>query len=93
MGGLMVQSKKRSVSLVKSSEQLGEALRRFRKKQKLSQGELAEKAGLTQKTVSIIENEGTGTIKSLMLLLSALELDLKVLERVQKNMNDFEGLY
>lgn len=77
---------------VRSLEQLGNALRRFRKLQKISQVELAKKAGLTQKTISVIERDGKGTIATLLLILSALKLDLNLIERPSKKQDDLDWL-
>ncbi|GEM_PF-6353999 len=81
-------------SHVRSIEQLGNVIKRFRKLQKISQIELAKKAGVTQKTISNIEsNSSKATIGTLLLVLSALKLDLMVIERAQNNIEDLEGLY
>lgn len=79
---------------IRSVEQLGNAIRRFRKLQKISQIDLAKKAGVTQKTISKIESDSSKTtIATLLLVLAALKLDLGISERPKKNQNDLEGLF
>jgi len=79
---------------IRSVEQLGNAIRRFRKLQKISQTDLAKKAGVTQKTISKIESDSSKTtISTLLLVLAALQLDLGISERPKKNQNDLEGLF
>jgi HTH-type transcriptional regulator / antitoxin HipB len=69
---------------VRAPEQLGQALRRWRRKKNLTQHEVAEKAGLTQKTVSQIENGSQAAeIKTIFLICSAMNLELTVRERPQ----------
>lgn len=79
---------------IRSVEQLGSVIRRFRKLQKISQIDLAKKAGVTQKTISKIESDGSKTtIGTLLLILAALKLDLTASERPKKNQDDLEGLF
>ncbi|MEN0058532.1 MAG: helix-turn-helix transcriptional regulator [Bdellovibrio sp.] len=79
---------------VRSIKQLGSVIRRHRKLQKISQIDLAKKAGVTQKTISKIESDASKTtITTLLLILTALNLDLTVTERPVKNQNSLEGLF
>lgn len=79
---------------IRSTEQLGNAIRRSRKLQKISQTELAKKAGVTQKTISKIESDASkANISTMLLILAALKLDLTISERPLKNSNDLEGLF
>lgn len=45
----------------RDSKQLGIAMAHFRKQNKRTQAQLAELAGVLQKTVSTVEREGSGT--------------------------------
>lgn len=78
---------------IRSSEQFGSAIRRFRKLQGLSQVELAKKAGVTQATVSKMENGSkSAEIETLILLFAALNLEIKVSSRSDHKRNALEGL-
>jgi HTH-type transcriptional regulator / antitoxin HipB len=67
---------------IRSASQLGNAIRRLRKLQNISQVELAQKAGLTQATISRLE-KGTQKAEAgtLLLILSALEADMTIAPR------------
>ena len=68
--------------LARSPEQLGNAIRRARKKRGMSQSELGEKAGLRQETISLIENGNPAAkLETILAVLSALDLELEVAER------------
>ena len=68
--------------LARSPEQLGNAIRRARKKRDMSQSELGEKAGLRQETISLIENGNPAAkLETILAVLSALGLELEVVER------------
>lgn len=81
--------------MVRSYEQLGIAIRRIRKLQNLSQSELAQKAGVTQTTISNLERGKTVVeVGTLMLILSALEQDIIVAPRPKaNNRSSLEGLF
>lgn len=80
---------------VRSVEQLGNAIRRIRRLQKLSQIELAKKAGVTQATVSRLEAGVQKTeIHTLLLILAALGSDLRIAARPKTEpKNALEGLF
>ncbi len=68
--------------LARSPEQLGNAIRRARKKHGMSQSELGEKAGLRQETISLIENGNPATkLETILAVISALDLELEIAER------------
>lgn len=80
---------------VRSPAQIGNAVRRLRKIKNLSQTELAQKAGLTQATVSRIEKGNQkAEIHTLLLIFAALDADLAITERTKVDQTDsLEGLY
>lgn len=70
--------------LARSPKQIGSAIQRARKQQKLSQRELGEKAGLWQETISKIETGHSDTkIGTLLAVLTALGLELQVAPRAK----------
>lgn len=67
---------------IRDIKQLGIVISRFRRADKLTQKELAELAGILQKTVSSTESGGTGTkLETLFKLLASLDLELVVQKR------------
>ncbi|MGE0634193.1 MAG: helix-turn-helix domain-containing protein [Pseudobdellovibrionaceae bacterium] len=79
----------------RSFENLSNAVRRIRKLRGLSQVELAKKAGVTQATVSRIE-QGTVNIETatLFLVFAALNVDMQIVSRVKTDSkNSLEGLF
>ncbi|MBW9267267.1 MAG: helix-turn-helix domain-containing protein [Candidatus Thiodiazotropha sp. (ex. Lucinisca nassula)] len=67
---------------IRSSKDLGAAIRRARKAQKLKQVDLAMMASLRQPLISELENGTTNaTVDTVLKVLAALELDLTVMPR------------
>ena len=62
-------------------EQLGATLRRFRKQQSLTQGDLGALINKRQATISTLEAGQGGTLETLLAVLSALDLELVVRPR------------
>jgi len=68
--------------LARSPEQLGNTIRRARKKRGMSQSELGERAGLRQETISLIENGNPAAkLETILAVLSALDLELHIRSR------------
>ena len=68
--------------IVRTSSQLGHAIRQQRQKQQLSQAELASKAVVRQPTISAIENGAPGTrVDTLVNIMAALGVELVMRER------------
>lgn len=80
--------------LVRSSKQLGVALRRFRRTRDLTQAELAKRAGVRQGTVSQVET-GLETVKlsTVMDLLRALDLEVVIQPRTKGSHSDIEDIF
>lgn len=69
-------------NLARSPEQIGNLIRRNRKKLQLSQRELGERTGLRQETISLIETGSAATrLDTLLAVLAALDLELQVAAR------------
>jgi len=68
--------------IVRTSTQLGAAIRRRRRSAGLSQAELGTKTHLRQATISALENGEPGTeLRTLIDVMSALGLEMVVRER------------
>ena len=80
--------------LVRSPKQLGEAIRRYRLEAKLTQGQLAERAGLRQATVSMVENGSAATrADTTCALLAALDIEFVAQPRTKSSSKDFEDIF
>jgi HTH-type transcriptional regulator/antitoxin HipB len=74
--------------LGRNAKQIGNLIRRERKRKSLSQNELASMAGLRQASISAIENGGPNTkLQTLLMVLSALELEFQIASRSTGNWN------
>jgi len=68
--------------LARTPNDVGNALRLARKKQKLSQQALATKSGVWQETISKIENGSPGTrLETIFDLCAALHLEIAITDR------------
>jgi HTH-type transcriptional regulator/antitoxin HipB len=66
----------------RNPKQIGEAVRRIRRKGKISQRELGDKVGVRQATISSLESGEPGTqLRTLMDVLAALGLELVIRRR------------
>jgi HTH-type transcriptional regulator / antitoxin HipB len=74
--------------LVRNPKQLGNLIRTARKRKGWSQHELADRAGLRQENISIIENGYSSTkLHNLLAILAALGLELHVAPRSTEDWN------
>ncbi len=79
--------------IVRTSKQMGAAIRRRRRILKLSQQEVGDRICLRQATISALENGEPGTrTRTLLDAMTALGLEIVVRER-SKNGQDFEELF
>lgn len=77
--------------LARSAKQLGNIIRRQRKRLSLSQSELGERAGLRQETISLIETGNPAArFDTLLAVLAALDLEFQIAARSQQR--DIEDL-
>jgi len=73
--------------LARSPEQIGNAIRRARKKSGMSQSELGEKTGLRQGTISQIEKgHAAAKLETILAVLSVLGLEFQIRERSGKSL-------
>ena len=70
--------------LARDPKQIGNLIRRARKKQGLSQIALGAKAGLRQETISLIESGNPAAkIKTLLTILAVLDLEFQIAPRTK----------
>lgn len=80
--------------IARSPKQIGEALQRARKLQKLSQAEVGFRSGLRQATISSIEGGDAGTqLKTLTSVLATLGLELVIQPRESDGPFDLEEIF
>lgn len=80
--------------MIRSAKDFGNEIRRIRKKQDLSQKQLADKAGLWQETISKIENGAGGTkLETLFVLCAALGLEMEFNPRSKGAEVDLEEIF
>ena len=78
--------------VARDPRQIGNLIRRVRKKQSVSQKLLGEKAGLRQETISLIETGNPATrIENLLAVLSALDLEFQITPRSKGWNKDIES--
>lgn len=77
--------------LARTPKDIGHAIRRARKQQKLSQQELAIRSGIWQETISKIENGSSGArLETIFDLCAALDLEIVIAKRSQSNTDFLE---
>lgn len=80
--------------LARTPRQIGTIIQRARKKRSWTQMQLAERAGLRQATISVIESgEKPAKLESILAVLAALDLELRIGERSKGHARDIEALF
>lgn len=80
--------------LARNPKQLGNIIRRARKQLGLNQTQLAERAGLRQETISLIETGNPATrIETVLTVLAALNLELRIAHREKASHADLEDIF
>jgi HTH-type transcriptional regulator / antitoxin HipB len=78
----------------RTPRQLGNLIRRARKQRGWSQSQLAERVGIRQGTISLIEKGNPATrVDTLLALLAALDLELQVASRLKDSRAGIEDLF
>ena len=78
----------------RTPQQLGDALKRFRKLKKLTQREISEQIGLRQATISSVESGDAGTqLKTLTEILKSMDLELVIRDRAKGDDAPLEELF
>ncbi len=80
--------------LARTPAQLGNLIRRARKKQGLNQSQLGERAGLRQETVSLIETgHPAARLDTLLAILAALDLEFRITGRSKGSASDIADIF
>lgn len=80
--------------LARNPKQVGNIIRRVRKKRGLTQAQLGEKSGLWQETISMIENGHPAAKQGTILaVLAALDLELRIGLRKKGAETDIEDIF
>ena len=80
--------------LARTPKQIGNLVRRTRKKRGLSQTQLGDKVGLRQETISLIETGNPATrVETILSVLAALELEFQVMPRSKGTASDIEDMF
>ena len=80
--------------IVRTTKDLGNALRQARKAQSLTQADLAARAGIWQRTVSTIETSASGAkVDTIFDLLAALDLEMHIVPRSKIKASDLEDMF
>lgn len=80
--------------LTRDPRQIGNLIRRIRKKQRLSQTQLGEKSGLRQETISLIERGNPSTtMETIFSVLAALDLEFRIVPRSKSRAADIEEIF
>ena len=77
----------------RTAQQLGATLRRYRKKNGLTQGDLGALINKRQATLSNLESGDGGTLETLLAVLAALDLELVVRPRGKASATDLRDIF
>lgn len=80
-------------SIVRDPVQLGNIVRRARKKGGLSQGALGSMAGVRQATISLIESGKAAKLETILVVLAALDLEFQIAPRSHARSENMEDLF
>lgn len=81
-------------TLARTSRQIGTTIQRTRKQHGWTQAQLAERAGLRQETISIIESGAKPSkLRSILAILAALDLEFTIGPRAKGSESDIEELF
>ena len=78
----------------RTSKQIGAIIRRERRKRRLTQAQLGQEIGLRQATISKLEaGEPATQLRTMLDVLSVLQLELIFDKRSKSSIRDIEGLF
>ncbi|MBI4031030.1 MAG: helix-turn-helix transcriptional regulator [Proteobacteria bacterium] len=80
--------------LARDPRQIGNLIRRMRKKRGLSQAQLGGKTGLRQETISLIETgHPAARLQTILSVLAALDLEFRIVPRSKAGAADIEEIF
>ena len=80
--------------LARNPQQIGNLVRRTRKKLGLSQRQLGEKTGLRQETISLIETGNPAAkLETILAVLAALDLEFRIVPRSKGGAAAIEDIF
>lgn len=80
--------------LARDPRQIGNLIRGARKKHRLSQTQLGQRAGLRQETISLIETGNpAATMETILSVLAALDLEFRIVPRSKGRAADIEEIF
>jgi HTH-type transcriptional regulator/antitoxin HipB len=82
------------IDLARTPKQIGNLVRRARKKCGLSQTRLGDQAGLRQETISLIETGNPAAkLETILAVLAALDLEFRIVPRSKGAAADIEDIF
>ncbi len=82
------------ITQARTPDQIGNTIRRARKKLGLNQTDLGRMVGIGQNMVSMIENGNAGTrIDTILAILAVLDLELRIGPRTRTTAADIENIF
>ena len=80
--------------LARTPAQIGNLIRRARKKRGLNQSQLGERAGLRQETISLIETgHPAAKLETILAVLAALDLEIRIVPRTKGSAANLEDIF
>ncbi|MCP3460429.1 MULTISPECIES: helix-turn-helix transcriptional regulator [unclassified Bradyrhizobium] len=80
--------------LARTPQQIGNLVRRARKKRDLSQTQLGDRAGVRQETISLIETGNPAArLETILVVLAALDLEFRIVTRGKASPADIEDVF
>jgi HTH-type transcriptional regulator/antitoxin HipB len=80
--------------LARTPQQIGNLVRRARRKRGLSQTQLADQTGVRQETISLIETGNPAAkLETILAVLAALDLEFRIATRSKTNPADIEDIF
>ena len=80
--------------LARTPQQIGNLIRRARKKRRQSQTQLGDRAGLRQETISLLESGNPAArLETLLAVLAALDLEFRIAPRSKTSPADIEDIF
>jgi len=82
------------MDLTRNPRQLGNVIARARKQRSWNQTQLGDKAGVRQKTISLIETGNPAArLDTILSVLAALDLEIRIVPRTKGRASDIEDIF